>query len=103
MKNRHWLIKCRLHLLWLKALLKVFPDAVFIWTHRSLKNCVASYCSLEYIFSEVQQIDLENKKLYGQRLLKHLSDLAYKGNSRFNFDKKNWTVIVFRDNCKRNN
>lgn len=80
MEHRYWLIKCRLHLFWLKSLLKVFPDATLIWTHRSLRKCVASYCSLEYIFSEVQQIDVPDMKSYGKRLLNHLSDLALKGN-----------------------
>ncbi|CAD5115283.1 DgyrCDS4276 [Dimorphilus gyrociliatus] len=82
MKQRHWLIKCRLHLFWLRSLLKVFPDAVLVWTHRPLQKCVPSYCSLEYIFSEVQQIDLPNMEAYRKRVCKHLSDLANEGKNK---------------------
>ncbi|MCO4774105.1 MAG: sulfotransferase, partial [Deltaproteobacteria bacterium] len=39
-------LKCPEHLWKLDALLKVFPDACVVWTHREPFDCVASYSSM---------------------------------------------------------
>lgn len=44
--NTFWVLKAPSHLLGLKALLKVFPDAKIIQTHRTPQEVVASCCSL---------------------------------------------------------
>ena len=39
-------LKCPDHLSHIDALIKVFPDAQFVWTHRDPVDCIASYCSM---------------------------------------------------------
>ena len=43
--NRRWLLKWALHLYHLEPLLKVFPDARIVQTHRDLLEVVPSLCS----------------------------------------------------------
>ena len=54
--TRHFLLKCPEHLWFVDALLKVFPDACVVWTHRDPVASVASYCSLS---------SLQRRMLYG--------------------------------------
>lgn len=42
----HLLLKCPEHLWFVDDLLKVFPDACIVWTHRDPVASIASYCSL---------------------------------------------------------
>ncbi|WP_329221524.1 sulfotransferase [Streptomyces sp. NBC_01485] len=44
--RRRWVLKSPLHTENLDALLKVFPDATLVWTHRDPAAVVASFCSL---------------------------------------------------------
>ena len=44
--RRHWLLKAPFHLKELEALLEVYPDAVFIQTHRDPVQVMASWNSL---------------------------------------------------------
>jgi len=55
--TRLYVLKCPEHLWFLDSLLKVFPDAGIIWTHRDPFNCVASYCSM---------ISLNRRMLFGR-------------------------------------
>ncbi|MGE3690717.1 MAG: sulfotransferase [Novosphingobium sp.] len=41
-----WNLKLPSHSLWLDTLLKIYPDARLIWTHRDPITATASYCSL---------------------------------------------------------
>lgn len=41
-----WNLKMPSHSLWLETLLKVYPDARFIWTHRDPLSATGSFCSL---------------------------------------------------------
>jgi hypothetical protein len=41
-----WNLKMPSHALWLPALLKVYPDARLIWTHRDPFAAVGSFCSI---------------------------------------------------------
>mgnify|MGYP002631710701 CR=1 FL=1 len=43
---RQLVLKCPEHLWFADSLLKVFPDACIVWTHRDPFDAVASYCSL---------------------------------------------------------
>ena len=43
---RNWMLKCPMHLFYIKELAKVFPDAKIIWTHRHPVSAVPSMCSL---------------------------------------------------------
>jgi hypothetical protein len=53
---KHIVLKCPEHLWYLPALLKTFPDAAVVWTHRDPVDSVASYCSL---------MSLQWRNLYG--------------------------------------
>lgn len=44
--TRRFVLKCPEHLWFLDPLLRVFPDACVVWTHRDPVDSVASYCSL---------------------------------------------------------
>ncbi|MEH0418114.1 sulfotransferase family protein [Streptomyces sp. B21-083] len=44
--RRRWVLKSPLHTGNLDALLRVFPDATIVWTHRDPAAVVASFCSL---------------------------------------------------------
>lgn len=43
---RQLVLKCPEHLWFLDSLLRVFPDACIVWTHRDPFDTIASYCSL---------------------------------------------------------
>ncbi len=44
--NDIFVVKCPNHLWNLEPILKTFPDACIVWTHRNPVNSIASYCSL---------------------------------------------------------
>ncbi|QFR00656.1 sulfotransferase [Streptomyces phaeolivaceus] len=44
--RRRWILKSPFHTGNLDALIKVFPDATLVWTHRDPAAAVASFCSL---------------------------------------------------------
>ena len=46
----HWLLKTPAHLMWLDALLDVFPDALLVHTHRNPTTVLASVSSLMTAF-----------------------------------------------------
>ena len=41
-----WNLKQPSHALWLETILKVYPDARFVWTHRDPLTATGSFCSL---------------------------------------------------------
>jgi hypothetical protein len=41
-----WNLKMPSHSLWLDTILKIYPDARFVWTHRDPLAAVGSFCSL---------------------------------------------------------
>ena len=45
-RREHWVLKSPQHLAGLPALMKVYPDARIVCTHRDPAEAVASYCSL---------------------------------------------------------
>jgi Sulfotransferase family len=45
-RDRHWVLKNPSHLFALDALLRVYPDALVIQTHRDPRTAIASVCSL---------------------------------------------------------
>ena len=47
---RRWYLKTPCHTYDIEALLKVFPDANFVWTHREPQRAISSVCSLIYQF-----------------------------------------------------
>ena len=45
-RGEHWILKTPGHLMWLDALLEVFPDALLVQTHRNPTQVLASVSSL---------------------------------------------------------
>lgn len=56
-RTHRFVLKCPEHLWFLDALLRVFPDAGIVWTHRDPVDSVASYCSL---------VSLQMRNFYGK-------------------------------------
>lgn len=56
-----WNLKLPSHSLWLDTLLKVYPDARLVWTHRDPIAATSSYCSLQRLASRhsTGHLDLE--------------------------------------------
>lgn len=50
---RRWVLKCPMHLFYIKELAQAFPDAKVIWTHRHPVSAVPSLCSLLKSFHQV--------------------------------------------------
>ena len=70
-------LKCPEHLWELEPLLKVFPDACIVWTHREPFDCVASYSSM---------ISLSRRTLQGRidppQIGAHIADRFHRGVTR---------------------
>ncbi|CAM9918894.1 unnamed protein product [Ectocarpus fasciculatus] len=58
---RKWMLKCPIHLFYIKQIEKVFPDAQLLWTHRHPVSAVPSLCSLiegfHHVYYEPDQCD----------------------------------------------
>lgn len=56
-----WNLKLPSHSLWLDTVLKVYPDARLVWTHRDPITATSSYCSLQRLASthSTGNVDLE--------------------------------------------
>lgn len=44
-KGQRWVLKCPLHINELDQLVKSFPDAAIVWTHRDMNDSLPSFCS----------------------------------------------------------
>jgi hypothetical protein len=53
-RDKRWVLKNPSHLIAADALLEVFPDALFVVTHRDPVTCVASSCSLAEVSTRGQ-------------------------------------------------
>lgn len=76
-ETENFVLKCPEHLWFLDSLLKVFPDACIVWTHRDPVASIASYCSL---------VSLNRRTFYGNydphALGAHISDRFLTGIKR---------------------
>lgn len=48
--SRHWVLKAPRHIFFLDALLKEFPNACIIWTHRDPAKVIPSMASMSYLY-----------------------------------------------------
>jgi hypothetical protein len=73
----HLVLKCPEHLWFLDSLLKVFPDAAIVWTHRDPIDAVASYSSF---------ISIDRRTMMGKvdplSIGPHIADRFLKGVNR---------------------
>lgn len=70
-----WLLKYPLHLHQLEDLIKVYPDASFIMTHRPLTKVVGSFCSVVETLRKPQELTKSKSEL-GPESLRFLSKMA---------------------------
>lgn len=91
--RQHWLLKSPAHIQYLPTLLKVYPDAMVIHTHRKPEDVMASTASLSWTMQSVFS-DHTDKALCGNRQLDFfrktlkicLADRETIGNSKAIFD-----------------
>jgi hypothetical protein len=68
--DKRWVLKCPFHLLFLKEIMEVFPDAKIVWAHRHPVPCIASACSLLKAFHELYyEVENCDHKLIGQKAI----------------------------------
>lgn len=82
--TRRWILKSPPHLGVLKHLVHGFPDARVVWTHRDLKECLPSFCSLIRAGQDIGEgsgiIQLDE---LGQHMLKYADLMFRRGDSFF--------------------
>jgi hypothetical protein len=57
--GRRWIMKCPMHTWYLDDLMKVFPDARIIHTHRRAAEAIPSVCSLSAIMAQPMTADFD--------------------------------------------
>lgn len=62
-RRGHWVLKSPQHMAGLPGLLKVYPDARIVFTHRDPVEAVASYCSLVAVAWGMTSKAVTNKKI----------------------------------------
>lgn len=76
---RRWCLKCPVHIGYLDALAKVFPDAKVVWTHRDPCAALPSLASLFRTFAEMFQDGPIDLKQLGREQLKFWSTMCRRG------------------------
>ena len=76
---RRWILKYPAHLSDMDTILKVFPDATFVWTHRDPATVIGSACSLVETFWKLYQHPDVDRHQIGAFVLDHLLDQVNRG------------------------
>src|SRR5262249_29759892 len=71
--ERHWVLKCPFHGFGLDALLRLFPDACLIQTHRPMAQVLASACSLCAVMRSVYTDRVDGVQV-GADMTEHLQE-----------------------------
>jgi hypothetical protein len=64
-RRGHWVLKSPQHVAGLPGLLKVYPDARIVFTHRDPVEAVASYCSLVAVAWSMTSGNVSTRKITG--------------------------------------
>ena len=75
--GQRWLLKAPAHMWGLDALLRTFPDAAIVWSHRDPRLCIASICSMTATL--MQQVDGVDKKSLGPRVMEFYAQSLERG------------------------
>lgn len=80
-RREHWILKCPSHLYGLGSILKTFPDAAVVQTHRDLSQAVPSLCSLGGVVEQLcyRKIDKSWIGLYTLRTIGQMLDRGLRG------------------------
>ncbi|ACK73717.1 conserved hypothetical protein (plasmid) [Gloeothece citriformis PCC 7424] len=73
--GQHWVLKAPMHARYLSTLLRVFPDACIVFSHRDPKEVVPSLCSLSAMFRGAYSEHLE-LKTFGKQWLEWLGKIV---------------------------
>ncbi len=98
--QKRWILKTPAHLPYLEYLVKMYPDASIIWTHRNPKHAVPSTASLIRHFWGVSAKSVEKREL-GEFTIKTLNewlDGAMRAQKKIG---KNMYDVYFEDIVKR--
>lgn len=77
-ERKRWFLKYPAHLGDMDTILKVFPDATFVWTHRDPVTVIGSFCSLVETFWGMYQHDTD-RQVIGRFALDHLVGQVERG------------------------
>jgi hypothetical protein len=77
-QTKRWVLKYPAHLADMDTIAKVFPDAIFVWTHRDPATVFGSSCSLVETFWRIHQHDTD-PQVIGQFVLDHLRTQIQRG------------------------
>jgi hypothetical protein len=102
-KGSHWILKCPSHLYGLGSLLRTFPDAAVVHTHRDLTKSVASLCSLSDTFEELVYHPVDPLEI-GQRTLHSTGQLlgrGLRGRDAADPDGRRVLDIAFQDTVRQ--
>jgi hypothetical protein len=72
-EGKRWVLKTPIHLAYLDELLKTYPDACIVWTHRDVTNAVSSLASLCKHFNKIsaKQVDPDYLGKQSRTILSH--------------------------------
>lgn len=77
-KGAHWILKCPSHVFGLGGLLRNFPDAAVVQTHRDLSRSIPSLCSLSFAFEQLCYQTPDRQKV-GRGMLNVVEQLLTRG------------------------
>lgn len=94
--ERHWVLKYPVHLRNLDAVLKVYPGARFIWTHRDPARLLPSLCSLVAGWRALYEGEVDDS-LIGRTQLDMWSELAHAGIEKHREEPERFFDLPFRE------
>ncbi len=96
-----WVLKAPMHLRYVDALRKAFPDACFVQVHREPERAVASMCSFASLRRSLRSNKIDPKEL-GAQWTEWLATLAERGAAaRDRSGDAVWIDVGFRDVVER--
>jgi hypothetical protein len=66
--SRRWLLKCPIHIWGLDSLLKVYPDANIVYTHRRVEESLGSTASMVWLLRRMRQEGITPEQVGGDIL-----------------------------------
>lgn len=90
-------LKAPRHLYCLEALLRVYPNARIVWTHRDPKSALPSLCSLSETARRIVSDDIDRQRI-GQLCLNHIVKDFHAGDrARKNADPRQFFDMSYRE------
>ncbi len=94
--GERWLLKTPAHLWALDHLLRLFPDATVVVTHRDPRECIPSYCSM--VFALLADAEGVDKKALGPVVLDYLAQSMERAmKARARLDPRRFVDVRYSD------